>query len=79
MGTLEATVSMLETLPEPELLAIHDMTRRFYMKQTAQNPLEPMTERQMLDKLSASRKHAKEGKVMDADVAVSKIREKYGL
>lgn len=79
MSTLEATVSMLETLPESELLAIHDMTRRFFIKHTAQNPLEPMTEQQMLEKLEVSRKHAEEGKMMDADVAISRIREKYGL
>lgn len=79
MSTLEATVSMLQALPESELLTIHDMARRFYMKQAIQNPLEPMTEQQMLDKLAASRKHAEEGRVMDADVAISKIKEKYGL
>lgn len=79
MGTLEATVSMLQELPESELLTIHDMARRFYMKQTVQNPLEPMTEQQMFDKLAVSRKHAEEGRVMDADVAISKIKEKYGL
>ena len=67
MSTLDATVFMLKALPESELLTIYNLTRRFYMKQ------------QMLDKLDLARKHAAEGKVMDADEAVSKLREKYGL
>ena len=36
-------------------------------------------EPQMLEKIAISRKHAGEGRVMDADVAISKIKEKYGL
>lgn len=79
MSTLDATVSMLKTLPESELLTIYDLTRRFYMKQEKSVKPEPMTEQQMLDKLDLARKHAAEGKVMDADVAVSKLRGKYGL
>lgn len=78
-STLEATVSMLKVLPESELLAIYDMARRFYIKEALKNPMEPMTEQQMIDKLAVSRKHAGEGRVMDADVAISKIREAYGL
>ena len=35
-------------------------------------------ETEMIDKLDKSRKHAKEGMVMDADVAISKLKVKYG-
>lgn len=79
MSTLEATVSMLRSLPEAELLTIHDFTRRLYIKQNKDVELKVMTEEEILDKLDTSRKHADEGRVMDADVAVSKLREKYGL
>lgn len=79
MSTLDATVFMLKALPESELLTIYNLTRRFYMKQDKEAKRDPMTEQQMLDKLDLARKHASEGKVMDADAAVSKLREKYGL
>lgn len=79
MSTLEATVSMLRSLPEAELLTIYDLTRRLYIKQNKDVELKVMTEEEILDKLDTSRKHADEGRVMDADVAVSKLREKYGL
>ena len=70
---------MLKTLPESELLTIYDLTRRFYIKQEKSIEPTPMTEQQMIEKLDLARKHALEGKVMDADVAVSKLRRKYGL
>ena len=79
MSTLEATVSMLQSLPESELLTIYDLTRRLYIKKGKDMELKAMTEEEMLDKLDASRKHADEGRVMDADVAISKLRVKYGL
>ena len=79
MNTLDATVSMLKALPESELLTIYDLTRRFYIKQEKSTEPAPMTEQQMIEKLDLARKHASEGRVMDADVAVSKLRRKYGL
>ena len=38
-----------------------------------------MTEAQILERLDSTRKQASEGRVIDADVAVSKLRKKYGL
>ena len=79
MSTLEATVSMLQSLPEAELLTIHDLTRRLYIKQNKDVDLKVMTEEEIFDKLDKSRKYADEGRVLDADVAISKLRVKYGL
>lgn len=79
MSTLEATVLMLQSLPESELLTIYDLTRRLYTKQNKDIEFKVMTEAEMIDKLDTSRKHAEEGMVMDADVAISKLRVKYGL
>lgn len=79
MSTLEATVSMLRSLPESELVTIYDLTRRFYIKQHKNAELETMTEQEILERLEQSREHAAEGKVIDADVAISKLRIKYGL
>ena len=79
MSTLDATVSLLKDLPENDLLTIYDLTRRFYMKNNKGVKLKVMTEVQMRDRLDSSRKQASEGMVIDADVAVSKLRAKYGL
>ena len=41
--------------------------------------LPSLSEEEIFDKLDKSRKYADEGRVLDADVAISKLRVKYGL
>lgn len=77
MSTLEATVSMLETLPEDDLIAISGIVKRFIIKNNS--PYAPLTKKETLEKLAKSRKQAEEGKVRDAKEASDEIREKYGL
>ena len=43
------------------------------------NPYKPLTREDIIEQLSIARKHAEEGKVMDAHEASNRIREKYGL
>ena len=38
-----------------------------------------MTEDEFLDRLASSRAQSREGKVIDADIAIDSIRNKYGL
>lgn len=38
-----------------------------------------MTEDEFLDRLASSRVQSREGKVIDADIAIDSIRNKYGL
>ena len=77
MSTLEQTVSMLESLPEEDLKAIHDITYRFYIH--ARNPFAPLTREQILTDLAISREQVANGNFMDFDNAVNEIRKKYGL
>ncbi len=79
MSTLEATVSILGALPETDLLAIYDLAKRCYAKQDQNMAPKAMTEEQMLERSDVARKHASEGKVMDADVAIGRLRRRYGL
>ena len=51
----------------------------FEIKRQSVNPYAALSEEQMLDKLNVSRKHASEGKIKDADTAISDMRGKYGL
>lgn len=52
---------------------------KYKKKQNKGTELETMTEDQVLEKLDAVKKHAGEGRIMDADLAISKLRTKYGL
>ncbi len=45
----------------------------------AYNPMKPLTEEDIFDKLNKSRAHASEGKYRDADDVISDMRSKYGL
>lgn len=73
MSTLESTISMLETLPEEDLLAIQAIVKRFVVKENS--PYAPLSKEEMLERLQSARKHADEGKVMDATLVSKNVRE----
>lgn len=79
MSTLEATVSMLETLPEEEINAIYEVTKRFFINRTGNNPFQPKTEDEIIQELDIARGDAEAGMVTDAKEVSSELREKYGL
>ena len=51
----------------------------FEIKKKTANPYVTLTEDEFMTKLEASRKHAGQGLLRDADEVVSDMREKYGL
>ena len=77
MSTLEATISMLETLPEADIKAIHDVIYSIYSRNTS--PLKPVTKEQILLDLAVSRDQIKEGRFRDAESAISDIEARYGI
>lgn len=77
MSTLESTVSMIQQLPEKDLLKVQAFVRLFFSE--TDNPFSPLTEEQIYSQLEESRLQASEGKVKDAWQIASDVREKYGL
>ena len=77
MNTLDATISMLEDLPESELQAIHDITYILYSKTVS--TLRPLKKEQILEDLSVSREQVKNGEFSDAEDAITEIEVKYGI
>ena len=77
MSTLEATVSMMEQLPERDLLKIQAFVRLFFPDTS--NPFSPLTEEEIYAQLESSRKHVEEGKLKDARQVSANVRAKYGL
>ena len=51
----------------------------FELKKKTVNPYVTLTEDEVLKKLEASRQHASEGMVRDADDVISDMRQKYGI
>ncbi len=77
MSTLEQTVSMLESLPEDDVKAIHDITYRFYIRE--HSPLKPVTREQILKDLAVSRQQIANGEGKELGEAIREIEAKYGL
>lgn len=51
----------------------------FAIRRAVQDPYQPLSEEEMLQKLEISREHARKGMVRDADEAISSMRAKYGI
>ena len=51
----------------------------FEIKKAVNNPVEGLSEYEILEKLEISRTHADQGMYRDADDVVHSMREKYGL
>lgn len=79
MSTLEATVSMLETLPEEELNAIYEVTKRIFVNRSVNNPFQPKTEDEIIRELDIAREHVEEGMFFEAEEVSEELRRKYGL
>ena len=77
MSTLEQTVSMLESLPEDDVKAIHDITYRFYIRE--RSPFKPVTREQILKDLAISRQQITNGEGKELGEAIQEIEAKYGL
>lgn len=79
MSTLETTVSMLELLPERELLVIQKLVKRIFESHEKDNPFQPLTEEQIYALLAVSRQQAETGECDDADDFYKEMTAKYGV
>ncbi|MBR3307216.1 MAG: hypothetical protein IKI75_08195 [Lachnospiraceae bacterium] len=83
MNLYESTVNMMSTLPESDILIIKEFISRLSSKKEYRrelyNPYKPLTREEILEQLAIARKHAEDGRIIDAHEASANIREKYGL
>lgn len=79
MNTLKNTVSMMELLPEEDLIEIQSLTKKLFNLRNADNPFQPLSKQEIIKELQTSRKQTMNGQCKDMDKALEGIREKYGL
>ncbi len=79
MNNLEATISMLESMPEEEINQVYIYTKKLFTKNSSANPFAPLTKEQILSDLAISRKEFEEGKSIDARDAIMTIRRSHGF
>lgn len=79
MNAFESTVSMMEALPESDLIKIRNFTQKLYMYRNAGSPFEPLKEEEILNDLRISREQTAQGQSKEMGRAIEEIRNKYGL
>lgn len=78
MSTLEATVQMLEKLPEEKLSVVFNLTERL-LTDNVKKHLVPKSSDEIYGELEISREQSRSGKITKAHEVSSKLRDKYGL
>jgi EAL domain-containing protein (putative c-di-GMP-specific phosphodiesterase class I) len=79
MSTMEATISMMEVLPEDDLVQICNFTTMLYEKRKVNNPFVPLTEEKLMSDLETSRTQIAQGKSLNMKTALEQLGAKYGI
>ncbi len=79
MSTIEATIFMLETMPEEARAKVFQYTQTLFTSPKPANPFTPKTEKDILADLEESRKQISEGKGVDMRQALEEMRARHGF
>jgi len=79
MSTLEATMSMLQAMPEEARLKVFQYTQQLFVSGKPVNPFVPLTADQILSDLEESRNQIAAGLGQDMRNALETMGKKYGF
>ena len=79
MSTLENTISILEVLPESDLIKIQDFAKKLFRQRSDEYPFPLKSRKEIYNDLEISRQQAAEGNCQEMGSALAEIRGKYGL
>lgn len=79
MNTLDATVSMLEAMPEDERLKVFKYTQQLFVSNKSANPFLPVDPRQVLSDLEISREQISRGEGLNMEEALMKLGQEHGF
>ena len=79
MSTLDATVSMLETMPEEARLLVFKYTQSLFTASRPTNPFTLKSRNEILEDLAESRKQIAESSGVDMKQALQEIGAKHGF
>jgi len=65
MSTLDATVSMLEAMPEDARIKVLEFTQQLFTSRKPANPFVPISQEQVLSDLAESRRQIADGEGLD--------------
>lgn len=73
MSTLDATISMLEAMPEDARIKVMEFTRKLFTSRKPANPFVPVSQEQSLSDLAESRQQISDGKGLDMEDALKRM------
>lgn len=79
MSTIEATMSMMEVMPEDARIKVMEYAQKLFTSRKPANPFVPLTTEQVLLDLDKAHKQIEEGKGVPADVAMTEMGRRHGF
>ncbi len=79
MSTLDATVSMLEAMPEDARIKVLEFTKQLFTSVKPANPFVPVSQKQVLSDLAESRRQIADGKGLDMEDALNRMGKQHGF
>lgn len=79
MSSVEATMSMLEAMPEEARLKVLEFTRKLFTSERPANPYTQLASAQILGDLEESRKQIACGEGLDMEDALDELGRKHGF
>ncbi len=79
MSTLEATISLLEMMPEESRQMVFEYTQELFSSSKMTNPFVPVSKEQILNDLELSRRQVSQGKVRNMAAALEDLRRRHGF
>lgn len=84
MSTLEKTISMIETLPETDLIKIQDFIQKLFQQRedvddAAGRVLSPMSREDFLKDIETAEKAIADGQYRNAEEVFDGLEQRYGF
>ncbi len=79
MSTLDATISMLEAMPEDARIKVMKYTQRLFTSRKPANPFVPISQEQILSDLAESRQQISDGKGINMEDALNRMGKQHGF
>ena len=79
MSTLDATISMLEAMPEDARIKVMEFTQSLFTSRKPANPFVSVSHEQILFDLAESRQQISDGKGLDMEDALKRMGKQHGF
>lgn len=79
MNTIDATMSMLEVMPEDARKKVYEFTQQLFTAKKPANPFTPVSTAQILSDLEESRRQIADGDGIEMEQALTEMGKRHGF